>query len=41
METVMERMEKRFNPEETEMMIRILKVMAEELMPEIPLSDED
>lgn len=41
MDTVMERIEKRFNPDEMEMMIRILKVMAEELMPEIQLPDDE
>jgi DNA-binding MarR family transcriptional regulator len=34
-QTVMERIENRFTPEELEVMERILKVMSEELMPEI------
>lgn len=37
LETVMNRVEERFSPEELKTMEKILKVMEEELMPEIPL----
>ena len=37
MDTVIKRMEERFSKEELELLIRILKVMDEELMPEIPV----
>ncbi len=37
LETVMERVEERFTPDELKIMEKILKVMEEELMPEIPL----
>ncbi|MDO4978092.1 MAG: MarR family transcriptional regulator [Eubacteriales bacterium] len=37
MDTVMNRIEDRFNEDEMEMLIRVLEVMSEELMPEIKL----
>lgn len=37
MDTVMKRIENRFNEDEMEMLIRVLEVMSEELMPEIKL----
>ncbi len=41
MDTVMQRIEKRFSAEEQEMLVRVLEVMAEELMPEITLKPKD
>ena len=37
MDTVMQRIESRFEPEEKETLIKVLQVMGEELMPEITL----
>ena len=37
MDTVIKRMEERFTKEELDLLIRILKIMDEELMPEIPV----
>ena len=40
MNTVMKRMEERFSEEERETLVRCLRVMSEELMPEVPLKKE-
>ena len=40
MNTVMQRMEERFSEEEREILVRCLRVMSEELMPEVSLKTE-
>ena len=40
MNTVMQRMEERFTEEEREILVRCLRVMSEELMPEVSLKKE-
>lgn len=40
MNTVMQRMEERFSEEEREILVRCLRVMSEELMPEVSLKKE-
>ncbi len=40
-ETVMRRVQERFTPEELQVLLKVMKVMDEELMPEVPLPSND